>query len=109
MLLDKSLGQESENEQEKLQGEALLIKTRCESEPVTFVASGNSDAKRGTAGVDAPCLGGDGLCTVLLAAYDGVQLGSKDVSGLEKSCVISALSSLLAVSHSAKHTALQGW
>ena len=64
MLLDKSLGQESENEQKKqklksqgLQGEALLIKTRCESEPVTFVASGNSDAKRGTAGVDAPCLG----------------------------------------------------
>ena len=52
--------------------------------------------------------GGDGLCTVLLAAYDGVQLGSKDVSGLEKSCVVSALSSLLAVSHSAKHTALQG-
>ena len=60
----------------------------------TCVAPGNSNAKRGAAseGGDAPGLGGDGLCTVLLAAYDGVQLGSKDVSDLGKElCYVSSL------------------
>ena len=51
---------------------------------------------------------GGALCMVLLTAYDSVQLGTTDVEVLERRCVVSALSSLLAISHSAKHSALEG-
>lgn len=51
---------------------------------------------------------GSDLCGVLLTLYDGAQSTASKVPDEERSLVCSVLSSVLAVSHSAKHTALQG-
>lgn len=51
---------------------------------------------------------GSDLCGVLLTLYDGAQSTASKVSDEERSLVCSVLSSVLAISHSAKHTALQG-
>lgn len=51
---------------------------------------------------------GSDLCGVLLTLYDGAQSTASKVSDEERSLVCSVLSSVLAVSHSAKHAALQG-
>ena len=51
---------------------------------------------------------GSELCSVLVSIYDNAQSQSSQVPDEEKTLVPAVLSCLLALSHSAKHTALQG-
>lgn len=111
-LLDYSLDPETGEEQEEHQPssqscekEARVCKTREGSEKVKPESPCKKELKACGKSKEGE---GDALCMVLLAAYDGVQLGSTSADGRERRCVISALSSLLAISHSAKHSALQG-
>ena len=48
------------------------------------------------------------LCSILLSVYDNAQSQSLRVPDEEKALVPAVLSCLLALSHSAKHAALQG-
>ena len=51
---------------------------------------------------------GSDLCGVLLVLYDDAQSQSSEVPLEERALLSAVLSSLLALSHSAKHAALQG-
>ena len=61
-------------------------------------------------GVDITCseASGSDLCSVLLGLYDKSQSQGSEVLDDERSLVSAVLSSVLGLSDSAKHTALQG-
>lgn len=82
----------------------------------TAPAENGADSVKGVeneeerSGVDITCSedSGSDLCSVLLGLYDKSQSQGSEVLDGERSLVSAVLSSVLCLSHSAKHTALQG-
>ena len=69
----------------------------------------NTDKERERGGVDSTGSSGSELCSVLLGVYDNApSRKSSEILDEEQALVSAVLSSLLALSHSAKTIALQG-